>query len=74
MGAERYVVRCSHCGTAYGTRSWYWLDVLGIECAGESASEVRRCAVPGCSQTLARASRVALSMGLARERASNDAE
>lgn len=77
MGTENYVARCPLCGTAYTARSWYWLESLGIERYGEggaAALELRQCAVPGCCNTLARASAISVAMSRTSGQAANDVE
>lgn len=75
MRVERYAARCSLCGTLYTARSWYWLESLGLERSGEGAMaavEVRQCAVPGCCNTLMRASEVSLAASCVGGVAAND--
>lgn len=75
MRAERFVVRCGVCGTAYTARSWHWLESLGLERWGLGAAatvELRQCAVPGCCNTLTRMSEVSIAAACVRGEAAND--
>lgn len=75
MSADRFMARCPLCGTGYTTRSWYWLESLGLERCGKGGAavvEVRLCAVPGCCTALARASEVGLAAACVGGEAAND--
>jgi hypothetical protein len=77
VGAERYVARCALCGTAYTVRAWYWLESLGIERFGEDRArsfDLRQCAVPGCSNAVARYSAIVAALGRSTASAANEVE
>ncbi|MFO0603918.1 MAG: hypothetical protein U0324_12130 [Polyangiales bacterium] len=72
MGVEAFITRCPVCGTQYTARSWYWLEPLAARSTG--AVDRRVCAVPGCCNTLARASEVGLALARVGAGAANDTE
>lgn len=71
MGVEAVGTRCQVCGTLYTARSWYWLEPLA---ARVGAVDRRVCAVPGCCNTLARASEVGLALARIGAVVANDTE